>query len=333
VLGPTPDLRGESFDRLREDRAVGRAPACSSGSVASVRSVRWLQAHRSSSRVETARPRRAAPHRYGMRRRARLGGSRTEIVTGFRLAGWPILDRPDRLGGITIDAVLSHGIAHTAGEHAVRLGAEELRPAGADPPRRRPEARSAQHGRDRGGRDADPELEQFALDAHVAPARVLPRQPRDQAARLGRKRRTTRRTAAATSASREQRPVPAAKRLRANRKAGPALGWEQTAGRCKQGAIDGRVLRPLSAAPEDRQLVTQDDDLKFSLTTAADERANKPAQDPIQQTRQHKAQSEPLRPPSPATTVPANRVSLPHRAYPRIPARRVVGRRAVPSRG
>jgi hypothetical protein len=82
--------------------------------------------------------------------------------------------------------------------------------------------------------------------------------------------------------------VPAAKRLRANRKAGAAFGWEQTAGRCPQYAIDGRVLRPLSAAPEDRQLVTQDDDLKLSLTTAADERANKPAQDPIQQTRQDK---------------------------------------------
>jgi hypothetical protein len=41
--------------------------------------------------------------------------------------------------------------------------------------------------------------------------------------------------------------VPAAKRLRANRQAGPALGREQTAGRCKQRAIDGRVPRPLSA--------------------------------------------------------------------------------------
>src|SRR6266516_4746925 len=115
-----------------------------------------------------------------MRGRARPGGSRSEIVTGFRLAGWPILDRPDRLGGITIDALLSDGIADSAGEQAVRLGAQELRPAGADPPRRRPEARPAQHGRDRGGRDADPELEQLALDAHGAPARVLPRQPRDQ---------------------------------------------------------------------------------------------------------------------------------------------------------
>jgi len=63
VLGRLPDLRGEGFDRGREDGAVGRAPACSSGSVASVRSVRWLQAQRSSGRMESPRPRRAAPHR------------------------------------------------------------------------------------------------------------------------------------------------------------------------------------------------------------------------------------------------------------------------------
>jgi hypothetical protein len=160
-----------------------------------------------------------------MRIRARLGGAE-EIVTGFRLAGWPILDRPDRVEGITIDNDVSRAIAHTAGEQAVRLGAQELRPAGADPPRRRPEPRSAQHGRDRGGRDRDPELEQLALDAHVAPARVLARQPFDQPARRRRKRGTTRPTAAATSVSREQRPVPAAKRLRANRKARPALVWQ-----------------------------------------------------------------------------------------------------------
>jgi hypothetical protein len=116
-------------------------------------------------------------------------------VIGFRLAGWPIRGRPDRLGGLTID--VCHGIAHAAGEQAVRLGAEELRPAWADPPRRRAEARSAQHGRDRAGRDGDPEHEQLALDAHIAPARVLPRQPFDQPACPDRKRGTTGPTTAA----------------------------------------------------------------------------------------------------------------------------------------
>jgi hypothetical protein len=79
--------------------------------------------------------------------------------------------------------------------------------------------------------------------------------------------------------------------------------WHPT--RRQQGAIDGRVLGPPSAAPEDRQLVTQNDDLKLSHTTAADEHANKPPHDPIQHTRQHEPQSELPRPRSPATTVPA----------------------------
>jgi hypothetical protein len=38
-----------------------------------------------------------------------------------------------------------------------------------------PSARAAQHGRDRRRGDADPELRQLTLDAHVAPTRVLPR--------------------------------------------------------------------------------------------------------------------------------------------------------------
>jgi hypothetical protein len=284
----------------------GERPACSAGSVASVRSMRWLQAQRSSSRVENGRPRRAAPRWQALRSRAGLGsGNCGEPGVGFNLAGLFILGRPDRLGGVALEAALSHGRARVASEHALCLGAQELRPAGADPAWRRPEARSAQHGRDRGGRDADPELEPLTLDAHVAPASVFPRQPLDQAACLGRKRGTTRIVAAAASASLEQRPVPAAKRLRANRKAGPALGREQAGGRSQQGSVGGRIPPPLPAAPEDRKLVAQDHDLKLSLATAADEHSNKAAQEPVQQTGQHDAQSEPLRPRSPAEPFPA----------------------------
>ena len=79
------------------------------------------------------------------RRCARAGGEKLseagpqpkEILRGFRQAG---LGRRDRLEGITIDASYYRGIARAAGEQAERLGAEELRPAGADPPRRRAEA-------------------------------------------------------------------------------------------------------------------------------------------------------------------------------------------------
>jgi hypothetical protein len=221
------------------------------------------------------------------------------VVASFHLAVPPNLGRSARLGRIVPAVVVSGREARTAAEHAVRLGAQELRPAGADPPRRRPEARAAQHGRDRGGRDANLELQQLTLNTNVAPARVLPRQPPDQAARLGRKRRTSGPATATSPTSLKQCPVPAAKRLRTDRKAGPSLGREQAANRSEQGSVNGRVPRPLPAAPEDRQLVAQDDDLKLPLTTAAGEHAHEEAKESVQQTRQHDAQSEPARPRSP----------------------------------
>jgi hypothetical protein len=59
--------------------------------------------------------------------------------------------------------------------------------------------------------------------------------------------------------------VPTAKRRRADRKAGQALGRQQPAGRGKQRSIGGRVLRTLPSPPEDRQLVAQHHDLKLTL--------------------------------------------------------------------
>jgi hypothetical protein len=69
------------------------------------------------------------------------------------------------------------------------------------------------------------------LDAHVTPAGVLPRQPLDQAADLSGKRRPAYPATARSPISQEQRPVPAAKRLRADEKAGPPLGWKPPASR------------------------------------------------------------------------------------------------------
>ncbi len=129
----------------------------------------------------------------------------------------------------------------------------------------------------------------FTLDTHVAPAGVLPRQPFDQAARRGRKRGTTGPATAASSASLQQRAVPATKRRRAHRKAGPPLGREQPARGSEQGAVGRRVPGPLSSSPEDDQLVAQDDELKLTLTATAGEHAKDAAQEPVQQARQHDA--------------------------------------------
>jgi Integrase core domain len=106
--------------------------------------------------------------------------------------------------------------------------------------------------------------------------------------------------------------VPAAKRSRADRKAGPSLARKEAAGRSEQGSVGGRVPRPLSTAPEDRQLVAQHDDLKLPLTTTTGEHADDAAQKPIQHTRQHDAQSEHARPRPPTRRPGRNRISLPH---------------------
>jgi hypothetical protein len=208
--------------------------------------MRWLEAQRRSRRRESARPRTAARHwqrRVG--RQPRRGGSgRRTLVVGFHQWARPNVGRPARPGSDAVEGVCQRR-AQIAGDQAVRLGAQELRPAGADPPRRRPEARAPQHGRDRGRRDADPQPLQLTLDAHVAPLGVLPRQPFDQTARLGRKRGTTEPARPLSPIPPQQRSVPAAKRLRADRKAGPPLGRQQAAGRSEQSSVGAAVLRPL----------------------------------------------------------------------------------------
>jgi hypothetical protein len=196
---------GDVYDAgRRRPRSAGSPPTAGAGagrtpspwrSVASVRSMRRRQAQwRWSSRSEKPppRPQRAAPRRQRVRNQRRLGSKRRRelVALSLQLAHRSILSQLTRLGGIS-GATASHRGARVSAEQALRLGAQELRPAGADPPRRRAEARGAQHGRDRCGRDADPELQKLTLDAHVATARVLARQSADQAADLGGKRRTT----------------------------------------------------------------------------------------------------------------------------------------------
>ncbi len=264
-----------------------------------MRSMRRLAAQRCSRRRKNARPHRAARHWQRARRPPRLGssGPRT-LAVSFDQRVRPIVSGPARLGSDAVKAVCQRR-ARIAGDQAVRLGAQELRPAGADPPRRRPQARAAQHARDRGRRDADPQPLQLTLDAHVAPAGVLARQPPDQTEYLGGKRGTTEPARPPSPISQQQRPVPAAKRLRADRKAGPPRGRKQPAGRSQQRSVGRGVPRPLPSPPKDRQLVAQHDDFKLPLTATAGKHANETAQEPIEQRHQHEAQSEPARPRSP----------------------------------
>jgi len=83
--------------------------------------------------------------------------------------------------------------------------------------------------------------------------------------------------------------VPAAKRPWTHRKAAPALAREEATRGSEQGSVDSRVSRTPPAAPEDRQLVAQNDDLELALTAATHEHADEAAEEPVQQTRQHDA--------------------------------------------
>ena len=69
-------------------------------------------------------------------------------------------------------------------ENARRLLAEKLGPARLEPPRRGLDPRLLQDRPDRARGELDPEPDQLALDPPVAPARVLPREPRPTSARI-----------------------------------------------------------------------------------------------------------------------------------------------------
>jgi hypothetical protein len=60
------------------------------------------------------------------------------------------------------------------------LLAQECPPSGCRPPGCRIQSVATQHGADGGGRELDAEVLEFAFDALVAPARVLPGQADDQ---------------------------------------------------------------------------------------------------------------------------------------------------------
>jgi hypothetical protein len=116
------------------------------GLVAGVRLKRWRQARWCSRRRENALARscRAAPQWQRLRCHPRLGSNwRWErVAVSFYFASLSRLGQSPRLGGITFE-IGAHPRVQVAAEHALRLGAQELRPAGADPPRGRTEARGA----------------------------------------------------------------------------------------------------------------------------------------------------------------------------------------------
>jgi hypothetical protein len=116
---------------------------------------------------------------------------------------------------------------------------------------------------DRGGRHLDAEALGFALDALIAPARVLPRQADDQLLDLPVERRPPRSTTRVGPCAGDQPPVPAQQRLGPDEEARPARPRQDTADGGEQGPVGRFELWSWSLAAEHGELMTQDKDLQI----------------------------------------------------------------------
>src|SRR6266496_1699263 len=106
-----------------------------------------------------------------------------------------------------------------------------------------------------------PSLRSSPTYPDVAPAAVLARQPQDQLAHLAVDRRSTGATARVRPVSSDQLPVPAQQRLGPHHERLPRATRQHAAQRREQQPVTRRVQRPSNLPPQDRQLVTQHQDL------------------------------------------------------------------------
>jgi hypothetical protein len=138
------------------------------------------------------------------------------------------------------------------------------------------------------------EFEQLAADPHVAPERVLLRQPEHQLLALSRQLRPPGTAAAAECrpAPTDQSPVPAQDggRLHQEQRAGGQL----TAERGQDHSIGCPPARPPGGASEDKQLLAEDEEFEIAIgtrSTTDDEEIDQQAEEGVQEGQQHRAAS------------------------------------------
>ena len=119
-------------------------------------------------------------------------------------------------------------VKQVAGDDAGGLLAHECSSGGGGPPWGRVQPVAVERGTDRDGRDLHAESKELALDALVAPARVLLGQADDQLLDVGIQLRPARCTMGIGPGPGDQPPMPAQQRRWRDEAAGPA-GWGQDA--------------------------------------------------------------------------------------------------------
>src|SRR5664280_806338 len=178
-----------------------------------------------------------------------------------------------------------HGVhgEEVGGQHAVGLGAKELGP-GLPAPWSGAQARSAQYPPDRGGRHADPELSQFALDPDTSPGLVLSTEANDEIDQLVAQRRSTGATLLPPPAPLVfgRFPVPSEQGVGGDQEGAPPVAREQSAEYSKDRSICRPIANPgVELAFENTHLVTKHHDLDVLVRLRAPGQHDE-AEDPTQ---------------------------------------------------
>ena len=121
---------------------------------------------------------------------------------------------------------------------------------------------AAKRDTDRGRRDPNPEVLQFALDALVAPGGVLSGQADDQLLGLLVQRWPARPAVRVGPGAGDQPPVPAQQCLRLHEEARPAGPGQDAADRGEQRPVGGLQPESWDLAAQDGELVAEHQDLK-----------------------------------------------------------------------
>jgi len=151
------------------------------------------------------------------------------------------------------------------------LLAQELPPGGGRASRRRVQPVAAQRGPDCGGRDVHAKPQEFALEALVAPARVLGGQTDDQLLHLLIQRRPACLAMRVGPRAGDQAAMPAPQGVRGDQEARPAVAWQDAADCGEQGAVGGFQPGSWELASQDGELLAQDQDLQVLGGVAAGE--------------------------------------------------------------
>src|SRR6266536_2802283 len=193
----------------------------------------------------------------------------------------------------TVEGLEADGLhgEEVGGDDAGGLRSKERSPGDRRPSGRGSQPVAQQDGADGSRRHADAELLELALDALVAPARVLSGQPQDQRHHMVGEWRTTAPMVGLGPFAGDQPAVPPQDRVRRHQEDRPALAGKRSAQRREECTIGGLELGPLDLAAQHLELVAENGELDvFGVLAveASQQHADKPACHEVKEGQGHR---------------------------------------------